>query len=295
MVIIADPARPLTYTPKGTPKRGDILEAYEKEIEDVYASFEETVPLNFPIPSSWTPESILELSRAVVKTVMSENDMQDDGDIFQFGCDRYVSLYVMLLVVYHYLSLHANRIYNALVQYLRRADFNVGTLPRHFIYTNPTIRQLANFLYQLEADAAPSASDDSLASKIIQMMNLVSKYSENLPCASCGGVDDTDGEVILLTGSTGSLGAFILESLLKNAAIDLVYALNRRGTNSTETIQSRQSYAFETNGIDTQPLKSPKLIILEADITSPDLGISPTLLEEMRRRVTCILHTGRRY
>ncbi|KAF4571529.1 putative PKS/NRPS-like protein biosynthetic cluster [Pleurotus pulmonarius] len=276
MVIIADPTRPLVYTPKGTPKRGVILEAYEKEIENVYASFEETIPLNFPIPSIWTLASILELSRAVVKTVMSDNDLQDDVDIFQLGCD----------------SLHANRIYNALVQYLRRADFKVGTLPRHFIYANPTIRQLANSLYQ-KADAAPSApSDDTLANKTIQMSNLVSKYSENLPITNHGDVDGTDEEVVLLTGSTGSLGAFMLASLLENPAIALVYALNRRGANPTESLHSRQSYGFETNGINTQLAKSPKLILLEADVALPDLGISPTLFDEMCRRVTCILHTA---
>lgn len=126
------------------------------------------------------------------------------------------------------------------------------------------------------------------------MTNLVSKYTENLPSASRGGADDMDEEVVLLTGSTGSLGAFVLESLLKNPAIASVYALNRRGTNPAESIQLRQSYTFETNGIDTQLLKSPKLTLLEADVTLPDLGISPTLYDEMRRRVTCILHTGRR-
>lgn len=105
MVIIADPIRPLAYTPKGTPKRGVILDAYEKEIEDVYASFEETIPLNFPIPSTWTHASILELCRAVVQTVMSENvnDIQDDIDIFQLGCDRYLSIYTLVIYLTLYL------------------------------------------------------------------------------------------------------------------------------------------------------------------------------------------------
>ncbi|KAF9497419.1 acetyl-CoA synthetase-like protein [Pleurotus eryngii] len=287
MVLIADPKRPLEYTPKGTPKRSSILQAYAKEIDDAYMSFEESSALDVALPESWTPAYSLDLARAVVKKALPDaHDIRNDADIFQLGCD----------------SLHAARIHNTLVQYLRRFAVDVANIPRHFVYMNPTIERLAQFLSQVtntgvDSDTERHASpDDGLTSKTSQMTDLVSKYTSH-PSTATGGssvhaANEVIEEVVLLTGSTGGLGTFVLEALLTNPDIKAVYALNRKGADPKETLKSRQTRSFEWNGIDVRLLGSPQLTLVEADVTQPDLGISPVLYEELRTRVTCIIHNA---
>lgn len=212
-------------------------------------------------------------------------------------------------VIYLYLgdgSLHASRIHNTLVQYLRRFAVDVAIIPRHFVYMNPTIERLAQFLSRIanagaDTDTARHAPpDDGLASRISQMTDLVSKYTSHPSTATAtatGGsgvhaADEVIEEVVLLTGSTGGLGTFVLEALLTNPDIKAVYALNRTGADPKETLQSRQIRSFAWNGIDVRLVGAPQLTLVEADVTRPDLGISPALYEELRTRVTCIIHNG---
>ncbi|KAF4568263.1 putative NRPS-like protein biosynthetic cluster [Pleurotus pulmonarius] len=280
MVLIADPKRPLEYTPKGTPKRSSILQVYAKEIEDAYIAFEETSSIDVSLPESWTPAYSLELARAVINKVLPDSrDIKDDADIFQLGCD----------------SLHATHIHNTLVQYLRRFEVDVADIPRHFVYMNPTIERLARFLSHTASPhvADQLSPDNGLAGKIKQMTDLVSKYTSDLPAITGrSGAHEASEEVVLLTGSTGGLGTFVLETLLMNPDIKAVYALNRKGVDPSETLQFRQAQSFERNGIDVRLLGSPQLTLVEADVTQPDLGISPSLYEELRTRVTCIIHNA---
>lgn len=86
MVIVADPSKPFTYTPKGAPKRAVITKDYESEIDAVYAAVEETTQIVDP-PEDWSPENSLAFVRIVVNNVL-KRPAGDQDDIFEGGCDR---------------------------------------------------------------------------------------------------------------------------------------------------------------------------------------------------------------
>lgn len=58
--------------------------------------------------------------------------------------------------------------------------------------------------------------------------------------ASCG----ADTLTVVLTGSTGSLGSYLLDSLRSDRTVDKVYCLTRDGT------KERQQKAFQERGLD---------------------------------------------
>ena len=111
---------------------------------------------------------------------------------------------------------------------------------------------------------------------------MIEKYSVGLGSATLpvnGIVSHPAGVVVLLTGSTGGLGSFLLSQLLENTRVERVYALNR--PSSSASIEERQSSAFVDKGLSVDLLSSGKLVYVEADASRDKCGISAKLYEEV--------------
>ena len=91
MIIVADPAKPFEYTPKGTPRRHVVIKAYDAEIKALYEAIADSSQTDIPAPETWTEDATLVFVRTVVEKVMKRQLAKDD-DIFQEGCDRCVAL-----------------------------------------------------------------------------------------------------------------------------------------------------------------------------------------------------------
>ena len=96
--------------------------------------------------------------------------------------------------------------------------------------------------------------------------------------------------VILLTGSTGGLGSYLLASLLSREDVAIVYTFNRPSTMAT--IKQRQRAAFEDRGLDTALLESEKLIYLEGDTAQPNLLLDDRTYSDIRDSLTVIIHNA---
>jgi thioester reductase-like protein len=84
---------------------------------------------------------------------------------------------------------------------------------------------------------------------------------------------------VLLTGSTGNLGAELLWKLLRDDSVDKIYVFNRpvRGATSTERHRRR----FEDKGFDLALLESPKLVHLSGDFGSERAGLAQRVYDEV--------------
>jgi hypothetical protein len=136
----------------------------------------------------------------------------------------------------------------------------------------------------------PTNEDPRVVQKCDEMRALVRKYDSNFSVHH--GSLESHGEVVLLTGSTGTLGSYMLESLLRLEGIEKVYAFNRAGPSP---LYVRQEASFLERCLDAGLLRSPKLVLLEGDASQESLGIEPEILAEMKRTVTCIIHNGMWY
>ena len=90
--------------------------------------------------------------------------------------------------------------------------------------------------------------------------------------------DAEPGTTVLLTGSTGNLGSHILETLLRDPKFLRIYAFNRH---SPHQPLDRHIKRFENNGFDKACLTSDKLIFVEGDTSQDNLGIDPSLFNEV--------------
>jgi len=96
--------------------------------------------------------------------------------------------------------------------------------------------------------------------------------------------------VVLLTGSTGGLGSYLLASLLSHEDVAIVYAFNR--PSKSGTIKQRQRAAFEDRGLDISALDSEMLIYIEGDAALPNLSLDDQAYGKIRDSVTVIVHNA---
>ncbi|KDQ23277.1 hypothetical protein PLEOSDRAFT_1068285 [Pleurotus ostreatus PC15] len=273
MVLVSSPAKPFEFTAKGTPRRHIIIDAYANEIGAAYDQLEEASEEDIPLPDLSSEGDCLSFVRTVVANVMRRTPADDD-DIFQNGCD----------------SLQATWIRNSLLRSLSTVDNDtIKSMPVNFVYLHPSIERLAIYITNLtnhSSDSEAQRTEDTTS----EMEAMVEKYSRDYP-AHNPSPEYGHGEAVLLTGSTGALGSYILELLLLDDSVRKVYALNRKESSSSRTVKDRQKVAFVDRGLNINLLESQKLIFVEGDAGSIH-NLDAELLNVMRKDITCIMHNA---
>ncbi|KAL1659994.1 male sterility protein-domain-containing protein [Schizophyllum commune] len=147
----------------------------------------------------------------------------------------------------------------------------------------------------------PPRRPSTLATEAVIAM--AAKYSEGLPgyvgattlplyiiAPTATASPPNSSATVLLTGSTGHLGADILELLLKDERVGRIFTLDRQGKGDAP--RARQRARWADKGLDEQLLESPKLVVLCGDLSSPELGLDKEMYDEMRAKVTIIIHAA---
>ncbi|PBK69900.1 hypothetical protein ARMSODRAFT_974971 [Armillaria solidipes] len=214
MIIVTKPGRPLTYTAKNTVRRQAALNDYSAEIETLYKTVEDSTRAGILPPLEWDGTSTQEFVRNVVLQTLPR-PIPDNADLFQHGCD----------------SLQAIWIRNTLFRALRdSADFDTRQISENFVYSNPSIIQLAEFLISVAQGTQISGAD--AASRVDAMHRMVQKYSKDFPLISekhSHALTLEADKVVLVTGTTGGLGCHILANLVLDETVKHIYAVNRPG------------------------------------------------------------------
>lgn len=124
------------------------------------------------------------------------------------------------------------------------------------------------------------------------MRAMVAKYTYDFPVHKPDpSVRRTKGDVVLVTGTTGSLGCHLLSQLFANDEVERIYALNRPSRDQLP-LRERQRSALIDRGLDAGVLDSEKVVLLEGEIVEPRFGMGEKVYEELRQSVTHIIHNG---
>ena len=145
------------------------------------------------------------------------------------------------------------------------------------IFSNPTLAVLANHLVDLVTGKASTADPKA------EIELMVEKYSSGLQGNILSGPatrTNNDGHIILITGSTGGLGSYLLASLLNRKDVTRIHALNRRS--KTTTAEQRQRSSFEGRGLDINLLASERLVYVNGDTSQEQLDLDRSLYEEVK-------------
>jgi Male sterility protein/Phosphopantetheine attachment site len=119
------------------------------------------------------------------------------------------------------------------------------------------------------------------------MLRMVDKYCKDFGVHKPSKPSTTD-EVVLVTGTTGAIGASVLSELVQSTAVRLVYAVNRRPANGMN-LKNQQKHSLAIRGLDAAIVDSSKVILLEADLELPDLGFTSQLMERVRGKLERVI------
>jgi hypothetical protein len=171
-------------------------------------------------------------------------------------------------------------------------------IPLNIVFENPTLKDLAARIASLVGESGESQTLDTKEQHIAAMNAMIEKYSIGLNGPANGTrINDTiDGAthiaraVVLLTGSTGGLGSFVLSQMLGNSSVERVYALNR--PSSSTPIAQRQRSAFLDKDLPVDLLSSSKLVYVETEASHDKCGLSSVLYDEVRTDSTTTRYTS---
>ena len=255
-IAFIKPDKPMIMADKGTVKRTPTAKAYAEEIDQLYADADDSSLPTIKLDAE-DRDALEKGLQELLAGTLGLDAITPGQDIFAVGAD---SLQVMNLV-----------------RQLRSsftAQHGHGVVPPHLIspkiiYANPTAAKLANALHQMTGHTA-EASGKLEEERIKKMENMLAKYSEDLPKAST--CDVHSGEVddkltVLLTGSTGSLGSYLLDALLSSDRISKIICLNR-GTHS----EDKQKKSNASRGL-IADWENDKVQFLTTDLGKPRLGL----------------------
>lgn len=223
-------------------------------------------------------------------------------------------LFVYRLLLISVLSLQTTWIRNSLLRAIRlsKNKANVHQIPSNFVYAHPSIQELGGYFWKVLTDNHDT-SEESHATQIetrrLEMESLVTRYTAEISTPKWKtSLEPRREETILLTGSTGRLGCYVLKQLAENESIVKVYALNRASVLGLSA-ESKQKEALKLWGtsLDSDALK--KIVYLEYDPSKDKLGLTEdtyskvgvTALEtlftfninlQLQKSVTTIVHNG---
>ncbi|KZT07586.1 acetyl-CoA synthetase-like protein [Laetiporus sulphureus 93-53] len=278
MIMVSKPSKPFAYTAKDTVRRGVVLKEYDQEINDIYDLVEKSAQSNVPPPEKWDLDSAAQFVRAVVGKIMTHK-VTDSDDLFQHGCD----------------SLQATYIRNALLRGLQEtAKIDTRKIVGNFVYDHPTVSSLASFVSGLALGTVDGKKADSPAARINAMHAMVAKYTSDFPAhkpneAALGA--RPHGDVVFVTGTTGSLGCHLLSQMAANPEVAVIYGFNRPARNQIPLFE-RQKAALADRGLDASILNTPKVVLLEGELAQPYWGLPEETYDELHRTVTHIIHNA---
>lgn len=94
---------------------------------------------------------------------------------------------------------------------------------------------------------------------------------------------------VLITGTTGGLGAHLVAEAALRTDVTRVVCLNRR---NKQGARERQEHALRKKGIELPPDAMAKVDVLEADLSHPKLGLPDEIYRSLLESVTHIVHNA---
>ena len=264
-IWFAKPSKPFVRTDKNTVKRRDTVVLYEKEIEKFYKSVEDDGNLAASIDVASLTTISKSIRHLLATALPATKEISPDVDLLTAGVD----------------SLVAFSISNSLRSALRKHDVSeegIIALSPRFVYTHPTINSLTKALHNLVYSNMSGSVETLIDLQRHTMDRLRVKYTAGL----------RDGHTIILTGSTGSLGSYLLESLMNHQqSVQRIYCLNR-----AEDSKKKQMAASESRGLTTDwPLQRVEFV--QADISKPYFGLSHEIYKALLEQTTHIIREHR--
>jgi hypothetical protein len=292
LILVTKEDKPVLRADKHTIKKKATLAVYSKEIDALsvpfrflgrksslltillrYETAEKTAGAAVEPPESWSEADIthwlINQAQKLLSSSLRTHQLDIHRSVFEQGFDSLSATFLR------------NQILAALQNFNSAPGSSVSlakAFPLNVIYSYAAISDLAKYITQLLSLGGEGISKETVTFERAQAIeDTVSRLSSDFKGAKRAGSLILPA-VILITGTTGGLGSFLLASLLKNDEVRRVYAFNRQGRESSK---QRQVEGFEDRSLPVDLLNGDKVVFVEGDSAAENLGLEPSLYEEV--------------
>lgn len=141
------------------------------------------------------------------------------------------------------------------------------------VYDFPTVQLLTTWVQAASSDSLEFKTLKDIDTRVAAMQALADKYSplqfpnshipHNEHVTSGGAEAKHLPRVILITGTTGSLGCHMLHQLAQDTSVARIYAIGR--ASDVKHLRERQHSALEGRGLSGSLLKDPRIVLIPAE------------------------------
>ncbi|TAQ90978.1 hypothetical protein B7494_g699 [Chlorociboria aeruginascens] len=277
-VCFTDPDKPFLRTAKGTIRRKAILDLYAAKINQVYTDIEEAwAAEGAEITQDWSDLELLK--QLILESIHDTSKLSGiDGttDFFTRGMD---SLGVLRLV---------RRL---------KAKTGIQGVSPSMVYLKSTVVSLAQALKDTFQSLQTSEKDkmgqrkEEIGAVLDTLNKEIDELAMTIPSSTTTNdhVNSERNQHVLLTGSTGTIGSYVLAALLKDPRVSHVYCLNRSA--DSDVLQRDRNAKVDT----ILPMTFPEdqVTFLTVDLSNREnLSLSTTAYDNLSKNVTLIIHNA---
>ncbi|KAL8769234.1 MAG: hypothetical protein Q9209_004735 [Squamulea sp. 1 TL-2023] len=289
LILFTIKEKPFSRAGKGTVQRRVTVDAYQKEIDELFEVFEQLInpsqlqkttskqtadPQLLPNATVADPKELEDWLRRLICKTTGWPSLNFDSDFFQMGMD----------------SLQVIGVVRGINAEASAAAGSIMPVTATAVYSNPSVSRLVQACLASPQSSKSRHSETQLdnTANAHEVDELVSKYSWSLPITGRHPKPWTpdDGIRVLLTGSTGSIGSYVLSSLLEDPRVSHIYLFNRSADS-----EKRQRTAHCARGLKTE-WPASRVSFLHGDLTKEYLGLSIDAYKFLLNNVTHIMHNA---
>ncbi|KAK5653701.1 hypothetical protein OQA88_8732 [Cercophora sp. LCS_1] len=268
-IALSKPEKPFLRSGKGSIQRAGTVRMYREEIDKIYRHAGELASSEAAKLDMSSVEALTKSIEDMFQEQLQSAKLDPDTDFFTVGID---SMQVIT----------ASRLLRAGLL-AADVDIDASAVATRVIYGNPTSRRLAEYLYSV----VTKGGRDSMSGDILQerraMESLVEKYTKDMKSGSMEKPPPADeDQTIIITGSTGALGSYMLDFASISPRVKKIICLNR-----SEDGPVRQTRESSRRGLDVDFAKAE---FYHADMSKFDLGLGKDLYNKLLGEVDRIIH-----
>ena len=261
---------------KGMVQRQPTLDLYAKEIDNPYAD------ADIILTSNPLDISTLDIEKC-------EIDIIDSTSISQFIHDTIYQLIGSITFKDEddlYIRGMLDSLQTLRLTRILKSTFAIPELEITTLYVNPSVKSLNKATTQLSSlrESAKSSSDKSrqqgIHDSLVEYKTIIDEIAPSDNQTYSNGIKDVNGtssreRVFILTGSTGALGSYVLQTFLSSSTVSHIFCLNRT---AGEQPQIKRS---EAHGLPTE-FPSDRVTFLQVNLSEERLGLEPETFERIK-------------
>ncbi|KAK4195711.1 hypothetical protein QBC40DRAFT_18157 [Triangularia verruculosa] len=268
-VALSNPQKPFLRAGKGTIQRVATVKMYKDEIDKIYRHVTEVQSVEAPVLDLSSKDALTRCILDIFTDQLGAPKLDSDTDFFSVGVD---SMQVINL----------SRLLRAGLE-TAGVTIDSSALATRVIYGNPTAKRLSEYVWSVVNKEGKDATVGEPDHEEHAMEALLEKYTHDMPPGRIDKPAPADqDQVIVITGTTGALGSYMLDICTSCPRVRKVICLNRAANG-----QERQLKSMRERGLTTDLSKAE---FLHADMSLFDLGLGVEIYNRLLGEVDRVIH-----